>query len=63
MHHLGIGDEHRDKKVIMIVDHFKVSVIAKKIGEILSQHEINPSRNYWTNVLVDEATKRSRKAK
>ena len=63
MHHLGIGIEHRHKTVIMIVDHFKVSVVEKKTGEILSQHEINPGRNYWTNVLVDEATKRSRKEK
>jgi len=63
MHHLGIGIEHHHKRVILIVDHFKVSVVEKKTGEILSKHEINPSRNYWTNVLVDEATKRSRKAK
>lgn len=63
MHHLGIGIEHRHKKVIVIVDHFKVSVIEKKTGEILSRHEINPGRNYWTNLLVDEATKKSRKAK
>ncbi|MHB1089668.1 MAG: IS481 family transposase [Ilumatobacteraceae bacterium] len=63
MHHLGVGVEHRHKKVILIVDHFKVSVVEKKTGEVLSQHEINPDRNYWTNVLVDEAIKRSRKAK
>lgn len=63
MHHLGIGIEHRHKKVIVIVDHFKVSVIEKKTGEVLSRHEINPGRSYWTNVLVDEETKKSRKAK
>lgn len=63
MHHLGIGIEHRHKKVIVIVDHFKVSVVEKKTGEVLSRHEINPGRSYWTNVLVDEATKKSRKAK
>jgi transposase InsO family protein len=63
MHHLGIGIEHRHKRVIVIVDHFKVCVIEKKTGEVLSQHEINPGRSYWTNVLVDEETKRSRKAK
>jgi hypothetical protein len=45
------------------LDHFKVCVIEKKTGEVLSQHEINPGRSYWTNVLVDEETKRSRKAK
>lgn len=47
----------------MIVDHYKASVIEKKTGEILSRHEINPGRSYWTNLLVDEETKKSRKAK
>ncbi|OIQ78258.1 integrase core domain protein [mine drainage metagenome] len=63
MHHLGIGIEHQHKKVILIVDHFKVSVVEKKTGEILSKHEIDPSRNYWTNSLLDDTTKRSRKPK
>ena len=63
MHHLGIGIEHRDKKVIMIVDHIKVIVVEKRTGEVLSEHEINPSRNYWTNILVDSETKKSRKKK
>ena len=63
MHHLGIGIEHRDKKVIMIVDHIKVIMVEKSTGEVLSKHEINPSRNYWTNFLVDEETKRSRQPK
>lgn len=63
MHHLGIGIEHQHKKVILIIDHFKVSVVEKKTGEILSKHEINPSRNYWTNTLLDDTTKRSRKPK
>lgn len=63
MHHLGIGIEHRHKRVIVIVDHFKVCVVEKKTGEVLSQHEIDPGRRYWTNVLVDEETKKSRKAK
>lgn len=63
MHHLGVGIEHHHKRVMLIVDHFKVSVIEKKTGEVLSQHEIDPSRNYWTNHLVDEATKKSRKGK
>lgn len=63
MHHLGVGIEHRHKKAIIIVDHFKVSVVEKKTGEVLSQHEINPSRSYWTNFLVDTDTKKSRKKK
>jgi transposase InsO family protein len=63
MHHLGVGIEHRDKKVIMVVDHIKVSVVEKKTGEVLSEHEINPTRSYWTNFLVDTDTKKSRKPK
>jgi len=63
LHHLGVGIQHQQKKVILIVDHFKVSVVEKKTGEVLSQHEINSSRSYWTNLLVDEETKKSRKPK
>lgn len=61
MHHLGVGIEHHFKKVFVIADHYKVSVVEKKTGEILSQHTIEPTRDYWTNFLVDEETKRSRK--
>ncbi|MCX6430939.1 MAG: IS481 family transposase [Actinobacteria bacterium] len=63
MHHLGVGIEQRHKKVFMIVDHHKVSVVEKKTGEILSRHEIQPGRSFWTNILIDEETKKSRKAK
>ena len=61
MHHLGIGIEHRGKRVIMIVDHIKVAVVDKRTGEVLSEHQINPSKIYWTNMLMDAATKKSRK--
>lgn len=63
MHHLGIGIEHHHKRVFMIVDHYKVSVVEKRTGEILSEHEIDPSKSYWTNILVDAETKKSRKKK
>lgn len=63
MHHLGVGIHHSHKVVIMIVDHFKVSVVEKKTGEVISQHEIDPSRSYWTNLLVEEEVKKSRKRK
>lgn len=63
MHHLGVGIEQRHKRVILIVDHFKVSVVEKKTGEVLSQHAIEPTRSYWTNFLVDTETKMSRKKK
>ena len=61
MHHLGVGIESQFKKVFVVVDHYKVLVVEKKTGEILSQHTIEPTRDYWTNFLVDEETKRSRK--
>ncbi len=63
MHHLGVGIEHHFKKVFVVVDHFKVSVVEKKTGEVLSKHNIEPTRTYWTNFLVDDATKRTRKPK
>jgi transposase InsO family protein len=63
MHHLGVGIEHHSKKVFVVVDHYKVSVVEKKTGEVLSKHTIEPTRTYWTNFLVDEATKRTRKPK
>ena len=63
MHHLGVGIEHHFKKVFVVVDHYRVSVVEKKTGEVLSKHEIEPTRTYWTNYLVDEMTKRSRKPK
>ena len=63
MHHLGVGIENQFKKVYVVVDHYKVSVVEKKSGEILSQHEIAPTKSYWTNFLVDEETKRSRRPK
>ena len=63
MHHLGVGIENQFKKVFVVVDHYKVSIVEKKTGEVLSQHIIEPTRTYWTNFLVDEETKRSRKSK
>lgn len=63
MHHLGVGIEHHFKNVFVLVDHYKVSVVEKKTGEILSKHIIEPTRDYWTNFLVDEESKRSRKPK
>lgn len=63
MHHLGVGIENQFKKVYVVVDHYKISVVEKKTGEVLSKHIIEPTRTYWTNFLVDEGTKRSRKPK
>ena len=32
MHHLGVGISHQFKNIILVVDHYKISVIEKKIG-------------------------------
>ena len=53
MHHLGVGRGNRDKRVIIVVDHFKVSVVEKQTGEVLSEHEINPAKGYWANIAPD----------
>ena len=63
MHHLGVGIENQFKKVYVVVDHYKVSVVEKKTGEVLSKHVIEPTRTYWTNFLLDNETKRSRRPK
>ena len=63
MHHLGVGVESKFKKVLVVIDHYKVSVVEKNTGEVLSKHIIEPTRDYWTNFLVVEMTKRSRKPK
>lgn len=61
MHHLGVGRGHRDKAVIIIVDHIKVTVVERRTGEVLSEHEISPAKSYWTNTLVDSDTDKTRK--
>jgi len=53
MHHLGVGRGNRDKRVIIVVDHVKVSVVEKQTGEVLSEHEINPAKEYWANIAPD----------
>jgi transposase InsO family protein len=46
-HHLGIGAEHRNRAVMMLVDEVEVRVIDDVTGEVISTHLINPERNYW----------------
>lgn len=49
MHHLGIGRAHHGKRVLAIADQTTVTVIELRTGEILSQHDIDPTRSYWRN--------------
>jgi len=49
MHHLGIGADHRGKRILALIDETTVTVIHLDTGEILSTHDINPTRSYWRN--------------
>src|SRR5690625_3780868 len=49
LHYLGIGRIHAHNPALNIVDQTTVTVIDRKTGEIFSEHDINPTRNYWRN--------------
>gem|GEM_PF-2296754 len=49
LHHLGTGKIHAHKPALIIVDHTTVTVIDRQTGEIFSEHDIDPTRNYWRN--------------
>lgn len=49
LHHLGTGKTNAKKPVIILVDDAAVTVVDRATGEILSEHTIDPTRNYWRN--------------
>jgi transposase InsO family protein len=49
MHHLGTGTAHARKRVLAIADDTTVTVIELHTGEILSSHNIDPTKTYWRN--------------
>jgi hypothetical protein len=49
MHHLGIGADHRGKRVLAIADDTTITVIHLDTGEILATNQIDPTRSYWRN--------------
>ena len=49
MHHLGIGAEHRGKRVIALLDETSVSIVHLDTGEIIATNTIEPNRGYWRN--------------
>ncbi|HWI30326.1 MAG TPA: hypothetical protein VNT50_02450 [Microbacterium sp.] len=49
MHHLGIGYQHRGKRILALIDESTVTVVHLDTGEILSTHIIDPHRSYWRN--------------
>jgi transposase InsO family protein len=51
MHHLGIGVEHRRKRILALVDETTVTIIHLDSAEIIATNTINPDRSYWRNEL------------
>ena len=49
MHHLGVGTVHARTRVLAIADDTTVTVIELDTGEILSTHNIEPTKTYWRN--------------
>ena len=45
LHHLGIGERHRGKRVIMLVKDLDVRVLSRE-GELLRHLTLDPSRDY-----------------
>ena len=51
MHHLGIGIEHRGKRILALIDETTVTIIHLDTAEIIATNTINPERNYWRNEM------------
>jgi transposase InsO family protein len=51
MHRLGIGRGHAGTHVILLVDTETVTITATKTGEVLSTHNIEPTRTYWPKIV------------
>lgn len=49
MHHLGIGANHRGKRVIALIDERTVTIVHLDTGEIIATNTIDPDRAYWRN--------------
>jgi hypothetical protein len=49
MHHLGIGTAHARKRVLAFADDHHITVAELTTGEVLSTHQIDPTRAYWRN--------------
>jgi transposase InsO family protein len=49
MHHLGVGRAHAGKRVLAFADDQHITVAELTTGEVLSTHQIDPTRAYWRN--------------
>jgi Integrase core domain. len=53
MHHLGIGIDHRRKRILALIDENTVTVVHLDTGEIIATNTINPERGYWRNEMKE----------
>ena len=50
LHHLGVRVENGRKRVLMLIDETTVTVTHLETGEVLSEHLIEPTKNYWADI-------------
>ncbi|HEX5730500.1 hypothetical protein [Microbacterium sp.] len=51
MHHLGIGTEHRGKRILALADEHSITVVHLDTGKIIATNTIQPGRTYWRNTM------------
>jgi hypothetical protein len=49
MHHLGIGTTRARKRVLALTNDHTITGIELDTGEVLSTHDIDPTKIYWRN--------------
>ena len=49
LHHLGVGIEHANTPILMLINKHTVDIINPANGEHLASNAIDPDRNYWRN--------------
>jgi hypothetical protein len=55
MHHLGVGTTHARKRVLALADEHHITAIELDTAEVLSTHEIDPTKTYWRNQTTSPA--------
>lgn len=51
LHHLGVGRPHAGTRVTILTTRTHATVVNPATGEHLSEHRIDPAKNYWRNEL------------
>ena len=49
MHHLGVGTEHRGKRVLILIDDTTTTVVHTDTGEIIATNTIEPDKTSRRN--------------